>query len=171
MADPMTTDIRYGLVPKAMAFLAGYGIYVTVATDKLVGRMLDNLAAKHKVQGHPLVGPFNAHAFSRAQKYCRVGAIANTIRRAIHDFRSRRSAIHHWSTTALWNSALPSDSCISAVTCVSLYRAAVTDMKRDWSTECRVEPRPQTKRRNPPRASELEQVYPQEARTQLLPLQ
>ena len=41
-ADPNTADLTYGLVPKAMAFLAGYGIYVTVATDKLVGRMLDN---------------------------------------------------------------------------------------------------------------------------------
>ena len=32
-ADPFTTDFIYGLVPKAMAFLAGFKIYVTVATD------------------------------------------------------------------------------------------------------------------------------------------
>ena len=55
-----TGILTYGLVPRAMAFLAGYGIYVTVATDKLVGRMLDNYAAKHNVHGHPLVGPFNS---------------------------------------------------------------------------------------------------------------
>ena len=35
-SDPVSSDFMYGLVPKAMAFLAGYGIYVTVATDKLV---------------------------------------------------------------------------------------------------------------------------------------
>ena len=40
MADPMTSDVVYSFVPKAMAFLASYGIYVTVATDKLVGRTL-----------------------------------------------------------------------------------------------------------------------------------
>ena len=138
MSDPATTDITYCFVPRAMEFLAGYGIYVTVATDKLVGRMLDNLAAEHKVQGHPLVRPYNAHAFSRAQNYCRVGAIANTIRLAIHDFRTRRSAGHRWCNTALWNSALPTNSCISALTCVPLYRAAVADRNGDWSTECRV---------------------------------
>ena len=121
-----------------MAFLGGYGIYVTVATDKLVGRMLDNLAAKHKVQGHLLVGPYNAQVFARAQKYCRVGFIANTIGRAIHDFLDRRCAVRHWSTTALWKSFLLANSWISAQSCASLYRVAVLDRNRDWSTECRL---------------------------------
>ena len=59
MVDPTTIDIRYGLVLRAMSFIAGYGICVTVATDKLVVRMLDNFAVKHKVQCHPLVGTYN----------------------------------------------------------------------------------------------------------------
>ena len=60
LSDPLTTDCSDGLVLKAMKFLSGYGIYLTVATDKLVGRMLDNYAARHKVRGHPLIVPFNA---------------------------------------------------------------------------------------------------------------
>ena len=40
------------------------------------------------------------------KKHCRVGAIANTITRTIHNCRSMRSAIHHWSTTALSNNSL-----------------------------------------------------------------
>ena len=88
LSDPLTTDFTDGLVSKAMRFLSGYGIYLIVCTDKLVGRMLDNYAARHKVRGHPLIGSFNAQAFARAQKYCRVGAVANTIRLAIKMLRS-----------------------------------------------------------------------------------
>ena len=52
LSDPLTTDFTDGLVSKAMRFLSGYGIYPIVYTDKLVGRMLDNYAARHKVRGH-----------------------------------------------------------------------------------------------------------------------
>ena len=96
LSDPLTTDFTDGLVSKAMRFLSGYGIYLTVSTDKLVGRMLDNYAARHKVRGHPLIGSFNAQAFARAQKYCRVGAVANTIRLAIKMLRSRGSLPYRW---------------------------------------------------------------------------
>ena len=58
-ADLDATDFTHGLLPKAMVFLDGYVIYITVATDKLVCRMLDNFASKHKVRGHLLLGPFN----------------------------------------------------------------------------------------------------------------
>ena len=85
-ADPNATDFTHGLVPKAMAFLAGHGIYVTVATDKLVGRMFDNYASKHKVRGYLLVGPLSSYVFKRSQRYCRVGPVASTIRLAIKDF-------------------------------------------------------------------------------------
>ena len=62
-ADPNSIDFTYGLVLQAMAFLAGHGIYATVATDKLFGRMLDNYACKRKVHGHPLLGSFNSYVF------------------------------------------------------------------------------------------------------------
>ena len=64
-ADLNTTDFTYGRLPKAIAFLAGYGIYVTVATDKLVGRMFDNYASNHKVCGHLLAGTFNSYVFKK----------------------------------------------------------------------------------------------------------
>ena len=65
-SDPISTDFMYGLVTKAMAFLASYGMYVIVATDKLVGKMLDNVASKHKIRGHQLLGPFNSQLFYMA---------------------------------------------------------------------------------------------------------
>ena len=54
LSDPLTTDFEDGLVLKAMRFLSGYGIYLTVATDKLVGRMLDNHASNAQNPG-PLI--------------------------------------------------------------------------------------------------------------------
>ena len=85
-ADPVATEFTHGLLPKAMAFFAGYGIYVIVATGKLVGRMLGNFASKHKVRGHPLLGPFKSYVIKRTHKYCCVGVVANTIRLAIREF-------------------------------------------------------------------------------------
>ena len=112
MSDPLTTDFTDCLVLKAMRFLSGYGIYLTVATDKLVGRMLDNYAARHKVRGHSLIDLFNAQAFAKAQKFCRVGAVANTIRLAINAARSRGSPPSSWRNSRAWRSVLPDSSCI-----------------------------------------------------------
>ena len=66
LSDPLTTDFEDGLVLKAMRFLSGYGIYLTVATDQLVGRMLDNHASKRKIHGHSLMRPFNSQSFTKA---------------------------------------------------------------------------------------------------------
>ena len=52
-------DNNFGLVPKAMSFLTGYGIYVTRSTDRFVGRMLDVHAQMRKVSGPPVIGPLN----------------------------------------------------------------------------------------------------------------
>ena len=138
LSDPLTTDFSDGLVLKAMRFLSGYGIYLTVATDKLVGRMLDNYAARHKVQGHSLIVPFNAQAFAKAQKLCRVGAVANTIRLAINALRSRGSPSPTWRNSRAWRSVLPDNSCISDHACATLYCLAADDSRRDWSSECNI---------------------------------
>ena len=120
-SDPVSTDFMYGLLTKAMAFLAGYGIYVSVATDKLVGRMLDNFASRHSVRGHPLLGPFNSHAFSRAQKYCRVGVLANTIRLVIKELRTRDIRPVQWNFARTWKRALPENKVrLTLLVCVAL---------------------------------------------------
>ena len=81
--NPGSLSASSGLISRALTFLSGYGIYVTVATDKLVGRMLDAISSKHKDIGHLLIGRFMPQDFARAQKYCRIGKIANAIRFAI----------------------------------------------------------------------------------------
>ena len=98
--DPNTVDLPYGLVHKAMAFLAGYGIYVTVVINKLVGRMLDNYAAKLKVHGHPLVGPFNSYVYKRSQKFYGVAAVASIIRVAIKELCRIGILRSRWKTAS-----------------------------------------------------------------------
>ena len=99
LSDPLTTDFEDGLVLNAMRFLSGDGINLTVATYKLVGRMLDNHASKRKIRGHLLLRPFNSESFAKAQKYCRVGPMANAIRLAINVLRASGSQPCRWGTT------------------------------------------------------------------------
>ena len=41
LLEPELADQFAGLVPNALEFLAAYGVYVNVATDRVVGRLLD----------------------------------------------------------------------------------------------------------------------------------
>ena len=82
---PIKIHNNLGLISKAMSFLAGYGIYVTLSTNRFVARMLDVHAQTRKVSGPPLIGPLNFNFFRRGQEYCRIGYLANTFRIAIKD--------------------------------------------------------------------------------------
>ena len=44
LTDPDEVDNSIGFMHLALSFLAGYGIYISTATDRLVGRMLDTHA-------------------------------------------------------------------------------------------------------------------------------
>ena len=53
--DPSELDSHSGLVTDALRFLAGYGLYLSLSTDRFVSRVLDALApSTHQ----PLVGAF-----------------------------------------------------------------------------------------------------------------
>ena len=65
--DPDKIANNFGLVPKAISFLAGYGTYICVSTDRFVGRMLDIHAKQRKVSGHPLIGLFNVNVYKRVK--------------------------------------------------------------------------------------------------------
>lgn len=73
-----------GLVVRAFRFLSGYGFYATVSTDRFVGCILDVLALGSS--SHSMVGPFSSSVFASAQRFCRIGALANTIRSALSSF-------------------------------------------------------------------------------------
>ena len=131
VCDPASPDIGLGLVSMAMDFLAGYGIYVSFATDKLVCRILDYLATRHNVKCHPLVGRFNAQWFAQSKKYCRIGSIANTIRLAIRHLVSRRIPVSRWIHKSTWSHAMPNNNYISDALCRDAYAAAASQRHID----------------------------------------
>ena len=72
--DPSELDSHRGLVTDALRFLAGYGLYLSLSTDRFVSRVLDALApSTHQ----PLVGAFQASAYHASSRYARVG-VRNT---------------------------------------------------------------------------------------------
>ena len=138
VCDLASPDIGLGLVSLAMDFLAGYGIYVSLATDKLVCRILDYLATRHNVKCHPLVGRFNAQWLAQSKKYCRIGSIANTIRLAIRHLVSRRIPVSRWIHKSTWSHAMPNNNYISDALYRDAYAAAASQKHIDWPTECQM---------------------------------
>ena len=80
-----------GTVPRAMVFLAGYGIYFSVSTDRTVGRVLDRLQAASGRSHQSIASPLRVKDAAAAQKFCRVGRIANGIRELIRQLHEEDS--------------------------------------------------------------------------------
>ena len=90
------------------------------------------------MRGHQLLGPVNYYEFKRAQKYCRVGVVANTIRLAIRELIIRCIQPIRWKTPSSWKLVLSEKSSVSAYTCASLYALAYSDSRKDWGSECSI---------------------------------
>ena len=84
-ADPEKFDNNFGLIPKAMSFLTGYGIYICTSTDRFVRRMLDIFAKQRKASGHVVIGLFDEKVYKKVQDYYRIGYYANSFRTASTD--------------------------------------------------------------------------------------
>ena len=110
-------DNNSGLVREAMAFLAGYGVYICVCTDRLVGRMLDNHARQHRVSGRPLIGLFNANLDKKNQGNYRVGYYANTIRIVIGELINKKVNRQASNSTKVWKLALHQNNTLSIKIC------------------------------------------------------
>ena len=77
---PDEVDTNFGLINRALTFLAGYDIYICTSTDRFVGRLLDAHANIHRIKGHSLLGAFDSEKYAKAQAFCRTGRYANAIR-------------------------------------------------------------------------------------------
>ena len=89
-----------------MRFLSGYGFYITVSSDRLVGRVLDSLASS-SAPPHDLLDSFDELSFVAAQRFCRVGVLANTIRAALASFRLAGLPVDAWADPANWVGRVP----------------------------------------------------------------
>lgn len=84
MALPLEAASHHsGIIFSAMTFLAGYGIMVTLSTDRYVGRILGALQLRLGSCAHQFFGPLDPSAYQTGVEFCRVGALANLIRHAV----------------------------------------------------------------------------------------
>jgi hypothetical protein len=100
--SPEDAEAADGLILIAMRFLAGYGIYVGVSTDRTVCRILDALARSADVLPQVMVNPWDHRAVASGLRWCRVGRTANSIRAAVHALRVQATPLAAWSAAATW---------------------------------------------------------------------
>ena len=132
-SSPHTLPNFAGLLLSALNLLAGYGIYISLSTDRFVARMLDNLRPPPP---HPLVGRFKPDVFDAAARYCRVGVLANSVRLAWVSLVERRIPMDSWHDAEVWAEFLPAHSPVTAASCASAAAAALAQSNLDWRTEC-----------------------------------
>ena len=68
-----------GMLLNALQLLAGYGLYLSLSTDRFISRLLDNLAPPNP---HPLHGPYLPSRLQAAARYARCSVTANAVRAA-----------------------------------------------------------------------------------------
>ena len=133
--DPSELDSHSGLVTDAVRFLAGYGLYLSLSTDRFVGRVLDALApSTHQ----PLLGAFQASAFHASGRYARVGVLANSIRLAWSRFLHAGLPPSLWADPARWQQFLPPHVPVSHIAVARAASVALAQSRVDWQTECRL---------------------------------
>ena len=134
---PGAVEAFSGVLPNAMRFLAGYGVYVHVATDRTVSRLLDALANRLDCGPHLMVGPFEERVFRRAADFCRVGRTANALRLAVSRLRSAGALPCSWSSPEAWVDALDGlNRYVSPEDCAAFAATAIAQSDSDWSVEC-----------------------------------
>ena len=102
MSLPSAQVSQYsGILANSLRFLAGYGFYLTVSTDRLVSRVLDQLRLAAGSPAAQMVGGMDADGHRRGAVYCRVGPLANAVRRVISWLRAERPRTE-WDSEALW---------------------------------------------------------------------
>ncbi|CAE7204856.1 unnamed protein product [Symbiodinium sp. CCMP2592] len=139
--DPDAASAHQGIVCRAMVFLAGYGIYLSVSTERLLSRLLDHLKTRLGSPHAQFVGPADEWAHQQGAQYCRVGRFANSLRRALDSLRHAVDT-RDWGFEHVWQQHLEHSSGLSPSDCAAAMRAATTASSSDWKVECGLFHRP-----------------------------
>eukprot|EP00439_Symbiodinium_sp_Y106_P048881 s5598_g6.t1 len=132
MSTPADLPQHAGTITNSMRFLAGYGFYVSLSTDRFVARLLDNL---NPPAPHPLLGPFSPSKFEAAARFCRVGVLANSVRQACQEMMHLHPRAA-WDSAELWAHHLPRHAPVSPVACARAAWQALAQSDLDWRAEC-----------------------------------
>ena len=125
---PEEAENHQGVIVRALRFLAGYGFFIGPSMERVMGRILDALAVAASCRPADMVGPHDHRKHSDASQYCRVGRLANALRRRGIHFRE-------WSDPLVWD-VLPPGSGLTPEACATAASVAWTRSQSDWRTEC-----------------------------------
>ena len=125
-----------GLVVNALRFSAGYGIYVSLSTDRFVSRTLDAIARRRGRRHLLMIGRYDQRAFEDGAAMCRVGRLANSIRRVFNEQRSANLQLEVLGHAQdRWEAALGGLGCVTARECAEAVREAAAQSHSDWLVE------------------------------------
>ena len=129
---PGVADNQGGMIALAIQFLAGYGVQLCVATDRLVSRMLSYIARRRRIATHLFVGPFHAPMHRSGVDLCCIGSTANSIRQGVSASRLAGTPLAVWGELARWHELLGSDARIEPSECARAAAGALSASARDW---------------------------------------
>ena len=132
---PAEASAQQGLVCRAMLFLAGYGIYLAVSSERFLSRLLDHLKVRLGSAHALLVGPADEWSHQQGRQFCRVGRFANAMRRALATLQ-RDFVVQQWDSVQVWQHLLDPASGLSPSDCAAATQAALTSSRSDWAAEC-----------------------------------
>ena len=136
MVPAEVADEFVGILPDAMRFLAGYGIYICVGTDRVVSRILDALAHAFRSPVQQLIGQFDKSAFAAGRRWCRVGRVSNAVRAAVRALDALRVPHDAWASPGTWEGVLSNAAGVSCQAVATAARRALEQSYQDWDTEC-----------------------------------
>ena len=138
---PAEASAQQGIVCRAMLFLAGYGIYLAVSSERFLSRLLDHLKVRLGSAHALLVGPADEWSHQQGRHFCRVGRFANAMRRALVTLQ-RDFVVQQWDSVQIWQQLLDPVSGLSPSDCAAATQAALTSSRSDWAVECHMFHRP-----------------------------
>ena len=136
MVPAEVADEFVGILPDAMRFLAGYGIYICVGTDRVVSRILNALAHAFRSPAQQLIGQFDKSAFAAGRRWCRVGRVSNAVRAAVRALDALRAPHDAWASPGTWEGVLSNAAGVSCQAVATAARRALEQSYQDWDTEC-----------------------------------
>ena len=132
---PAQLQCHENMLLNALQLLAGYGLYLSLSTDRFICRMLDNLAPPNP---HPLHGPYLPSRFQAAARYARCSVTANAVRTAWRRAVAQGIPPSRWGEAIVWRNLLPEHAPVSHSACAAAARKALEQSNSDWLVECSI---------------------------------
>ena len=135
LMEPADAEQCSFMVVRAMRLLAGYGLFINASTERSVSRVLDHIVQAQGLSPAGLIGTFDARKFDSMAKFCRVGPVANAVRKILRSLKEQGIPPPSWGHMDHWRN-LPGSCPVSPEICAAAVVASLAQSNRDWEVEC-----------------------------------